>query len=126
MKPLASDRPFQILFAVVLAVAALLAGSMVTPLGISAYLANAIGQLAAFAVLALALDLIWGYLGILSLGHGLFFGIGGYVVAMHLLKHSSEVTGRVPDFMQFMGWSSYPFYWAGLGFFRTPCWSQRW
>jgi urea transport system permease protein len=117
MKPLASDRPFQILLAVVLAVAALLAISMVTPLGISAYLANAIGQLAAFAVLALALDLIWGYLGILSLGHGLFFGIGGYVVAMHLLKHSSEVTGRVPDFMQFMGWSSYPFYWAGLGFF---------
>ncbi|MCA1452713.1 urea ABC transporter permease subunit UrtC [Bradyrhizobium sp. BRP22] len=117
MKPLASDHPFQILLAVVLAVAALLAVSMVTPLGISAYLANAIGQLAAFAVLALALDLIWGYLGILSLGHGLFFGIGGYVVAMHLLRHSSEVTGRVPDFMQFMGWSSYPFYWAGLDFF---------
>ncbi|WP_420131230.1 ABC transporter permease subunit, partial [Rhodopseudomonas sp.] len=115
MKPLAADRPFQILLAIVLAVAVLLA--VATPLGISTYLANAVGQLAAFAVLALALDLIWGYLGILSLGHGLFFGIGGYVVAMHLLKHSSEVTGRVPDFMQFMGWSSYPFYWAGLGFF---------
>ncbi|WP_022721956.1 urea ABC transporter permease subunit UrtC [Rhodopseudomonas sp. B29] len=114
MKPLASDRPFQILLGVVLAVAVLLAVSV--PLGISAYLANAVGQLAAFAVLALALDLIWGYLGILSLGHGLFFAIGGYVVAMHLLKHSSEVTGRVPDFMQFMGWSNYPFYWAGARF----------
>jgi urea transport system permease protein len=102
---------------VVLGVALLLLISILSPFGISAYLANAIGQLAAFAVLALALDLIWGYLGILSLGHGLFFGIGGYVVAMHLLKHSFEVTGKVPDFMQFMGWSTFPFYWAGFGLF---------
>ena len=117
MKPLASDRPFLLLLAVVLGVALLLLISILSPFGISAYLANAIGQLAAFAVLALALDLIWGYLGILSLGHGLFFGIGGYVVAMHLLKHSFEVTGKVPDFMQFMGWSTFPFYWAGFGLF---------
>jgi urea transport system permease protein len=117
MKPLASDRAFLLLLATVLAVALLLIISIATPFGLSAYLSNAIGQLAAFAVLALSLDLIWGYLGILSLGHGLFFGIGGYVVAMHLLKHSYEVTGRVPDFMQFMGWSEFPFYWAGFGFF---------
>ena len=117
MKPLASDRAFLLLLAAVLSVALLLIISIATPFGLSAYLSNAIGQLAAFAVLALSLDLIWGYLGILSLGHGLFFGIGGYVVAMHLLKHSYEVTGRVPDFMQFMGWSEFPFYWAGFGFF---------
>jgi urea transport system permease protein len=117
MKSLASDRPFLILLAVLLAVAVLLAISTATRFGVSAYLANAIGQLAAFAVLALSLDLIWGYLGILSLGHGLFFGIGGYVVAMHLLKHSHEVTGKVPDFMQFMGWTEFPFYWAGFGYF---------
>ena len=117
MKPLASDRAFLLLLAAVLAVALLLIISIATPFGLSAYLSNAIGQLAAFAVLALSLDLIWGYLGILSLGHGLFFGIGGYVVAMHLLKHSYEVTGRVPDFMHFMGWSEFPFYWAGFGFF---------
>src|SRR3982074_1600869 len=117
MKPLASDRAFLLLLAAVFAVALLLIISIATPFGLSAYLSNAIGQLAAFAVLALSLDLIWGYLGILSLGHGLFFGIGGYVVAMHLLKHSHEVTGKVPDFMQFMGWSEFPFYWAGLGFF---------
>ena len=92
-----SDRPFLIVLAVVLAAALLLAISIAVPFGLSAYLANAIGQLAAFAVLALSLDLIWGYLGILSLGHGLFFGIGGYVVAMYLLKHSFEVTGKVPD-----------------------------
>jgi len=77
MKPLASDRAFLILLAAVLAVALLLVISIATPFGLSAYLANVIGQLAAFVVLALSLDLIWGYLGILSLGHGLFFGIGG-------------------------------------------------
>jgi urea transport system permease protein len=117
VNPLASDRAFLIALVAVLAVALLLVVSFVTPFGLSAYLANAIGQLAAFAVLALSLDLIWGYLGILSLGHGLFFAIGGYVVAMHLLKHSYELTGRVPDFMQFMGWSEFPFYWTGFGFF---------
>jgi urea transport system permease protein len=104
-----------LLLAAVLAVALLLSISIVVPFGLSAYWANAIGQLATFAMLALSLDLIWGYLGILSLGHGLFFSIGGYVVAMHLLKHSYEVTGKVPDFMQFMGWTEFPFYWAGLG-----------
>jgi urea transport system permease protein len=112
-----SDRPFLIVLAAVLAVALLLVVSIAVPFGLSAYLANAIGQLATFAVLALSLDLIWGYLGILSLGHGLFFGIGGYVAAMYLLKHSYEVTGKVPDFTQFMGWTSLPFYWAGFGFF---------
>ena len=117
MKPLGSDKPFLCLLLIVLAVAMLLAGSAFTSAGLSPYLANAIGQLAAFAVLAISLDLIWGYLGILSLGHGLFFGIGGYVVAMYLLKHSYEATGRVPDFMQFMGWTELPFYWAGFGCF---------
>ena len=53
------------------------------------YLVNALGQLAAFAILAVSLDLVWGYLGILSLGHGLFFAIGGYVCAMHLLAHGA-------------------------------------
>ena len=117
MKPLGSDKPFLCLLLIVLAVAVLLAGSSFSCAGLSPYLANAIGQLAAFAVLAISLDLIWGYLGILSLGHGLFFGIGGYVMAMYLLKHSYEATGRAPDFMQFMGWTELPFYWAGFGFF---------
>lgn len=116
MMSLRSDQPFLIVLAVVLAVALLLLVSIATSSGLSPYLANAIGQLAAFAILALALDLIWGYLGILSLGHGLFFSIGGYAVAMYLLKHSYEVTGKVPDFMQFMGWKEFPFYWTGFGF----------
>lgn len=78
------------------------------------YLVNMVGQLAAFAILAVSLDLVWGYLGILSLGHGLFFAIGGYVCAMHLLAHAYAVTGVAPDLMQFMGWKSLPLYWAGL------------
>lgn len=111
------DRPFASLVMALVAVAAampLLAG---TPLEPSRYLTNAIGQLAAFALLAISMDLIWGYLGILSLGHGLFFAIGGYVAAMHLLKHSFVETGRVPDFLQFMGWTDFPFYWAGFDVF---------
>ncbi|MDF2997294.1 MAG: urea transporter, permease protein UrtC [Xanthobacteraceae bacterium] len=104
------DRPFLALIAALVITA--VAMPVFEP---SRYLTNALGQLAAFAVLALSLDLIWGYLGILSLGHGLFFAIGGYVIAMHLLKHSFEVTGTVPDFLQFMGWKDFPFYWAGFG-----------
>jgi len=117
MTPVSRDRPFLALVAILVIVAVampLLAG---TPFALSRYLANAIGQLASFAVLALALDLIWGYLGILSLGHGLFFAMGGYVMAMYLLKHSFVVTGTVPDFLQFMGWKDFPFYWAGFDFF---------
>jgi len=103
------------------AVLALLVGALLllaaAPLAVSPYLVNSMGQLAAFAILAVSLDLVWGYAGALSLGHGLYFAIGGYVVAMHLLKHAMAVTGTVPDFMQFMGWTEFPFYWAGLGSF---------
>ncbi|MDR6953250.1 urea transport system permease protein [Ancylobacter sp. 3268] len=109
--------PIVHLTALILMVALALPALSGTPLEISRYLANAIGQLAAFAVLAISLDLIWGYLGILSLGHGLFFALGGYVMAMYLLKHSFVVTGTVPDFLQFMGWKDFPFYWAGFDFF---------
>ena len=110
-----SDPWFIALLTALVGLAVVLALS--ASLGISTYTANLIGQLASFAVLALSLDLIWGYLGILSLGQGLFFGIGGYAIAMHLLKHGYDVSGRVPDFMQFMGWSSLPFYWTGFGSF---------
>jgi urea transport system permease protein len=107
-----------VIMACVAAALALLGGPLAgSAFGLSPYLVNTIGQFATFAILALSLDLIWGYLGILSLGQGLFFSIGGYVVAMHLLKHSFEVTGKVPDFMQFMGWSQFPAYWAGFGLF---------
>ena len=75
---------------------------------------NLIGQIAAFSLLALSLDLIWGFCGILSLGHGLYFAIGGYLVAMHLVKVAFEKTGTPPDFMLFMGWEDLPAYYFGI------------
>lgn len=81
-------------------------------LGISPYVANIVGQIATFALLALALDLIWGYGGILSLGHGLFFALGGYLMAMHLLKAGYVYGGVTPDIMTFMGWSELPAHWS--------------
>ena len=80
----------------------------------STYLMNLIGQIAAFSLLALSLDLIWGFCGILSLGHGLYFAIGGYLVAMHLVKVAFEKTGTPPDFMLFMGWEELPTYYFGI------------
>ena len=83
-------------------------------LSTSQYVMNLIGQIASFALLALSLDLIWGFCGILSLGHGLFFAVGGYLVAMHLVKVTFEATGTPPDFMLFMGWDSLPLYYYQL------------
>jgi urea transport system permease protein len=83
-----------------------------TGLGISPYVANIIGQIATFALLAIALDLIWGFAGVLSLGHGLFFALGGYLIAMHMLKAGYVYQGVVPDLMTFMGWSQLPPHWA--------------
>lgn len=111
MRRLFNDRLFSLVLVLLMAGFAVMAAM---PGAVSPYLANAAGQLAAFALLAVSLDLIWGYAGVLSLGHGLYFALGGYLVAMHLLKHAMAVTGKVPDFIQFMGWSDVPFYWAGF------------
>lgn len=83
-----------------------------TGAGVSPYLANIIGQIATFALLAIALDLIWGFAGVLSLGHGLFFALGGYLIAMHMLKSGYVHQGVVPDLMTFMGWTELPPHWA--------------
>ncbi|PLZ03045.1 urea ABC transporter permease subunit UrtC [Burkholderia sp. WAC0059] len=79
---------------------------------------NLIGQIMCFALLALALDLVWGYAGILSLGHGIFFGIGAYLMGIYLLDAAWRDTHVLPDFMQYMGWSAFPTVWglfSGLG-----------
>jgi urea transport system permease protein len=75
---------------------------------------NLIGQIMCFALLALALDLVWGYAGILSLGHGIFFGIGGYLMAIYLLNGAYEQTHVLPDFMQYMGAHNFPKLWTVL------------
>ncbi len=78
---------------------------------------NEVGQIMSFALLALALDLVWGYAGMLSLGHGIFFGIGGYMMGMYLLNASYAKTHVLPDFMQYMGWSAFPRWWHVLSSF---------
>ena len=75
----------------VLGVSVLVSG--LTGTGPSSYFLNLIGQIATFGMLAIALDLIWGYAGILSLGHGLFFAVGGYVIAMHMVAARPDDTG---------------------------------
>ena len=77
-----------------------------------------LGKFLCFAMLALALDLIWGYAGILSLGHGAFFGLGGYAMGMYLMRQIGErsVYGHpeLPDFMVFLNWGELPWYWYGF------------
>ncbi|MDR7035933.1 urea transport system permease protein [Methylobacterium sp. BE186] len=86
------------------------------------YLVSLFGKYLAFALLALSLDLVWGYCGILSLGHGAFFGLGGYAMGMYLMRQIGPrgVYGNpvLPDFMVFLNYTELPWYW--LGFDRFP------
>ena len=82
------------------------------------WVVSLLGKYLAFALLALSVDLIWGYCGILSLGHGAFFALGGYAMGMHLMR---EIGGRgvygnaeLPDFMVFLNWQELPWYWHGF------------
>ncbi len=74
------------------------------------------GRFLCLALVALALDLIWGYTGILSLGHGAFFALGGYVMGMHLTRNS-YADGGVPNFIQFLGVSEWPWFWVPFQWF---------
>ena len=68
-----------------------------------------------YAIVALAMDLIWGYAGILSLGHGLFFALGGYAMGMYLMRsigRDGVYQSDLPDFMVFLDWKAYPWYWS--------------
>ena len=82
------------------------------------YMVSLLGKYLTFALLALSVDLIWGYCGILSLGHGAFFAIGGYAMGMHLMRQIGErgVYGNplLPDFMVFLNWKELPWYWYGF------------
>ena len=76
------------------------------------------GKYLCYALLALSIDLVWGYCGILSLGHGAFFALGGYAIGMHLMREigSRGVYGNpvLPDFMVFLNWKELPWYWTGF------------
>ena len=85
------------------------------------YLIPLLGKYACYAILALSLDLVWGYAGILSLGHGAFFALGGYCVGMYLMRQigTRGVYGNavLPDFMVFLNWKELPWYWMGFDMF---------
>ncbi len=79
------------------------------------------GKYLCFAILALSLDLIWGYAGILSLGHGAFFALGGYAMGMYLMRQIGSrgvyANPLLPDFMVFLNWKELPWYWWGFDMF---------
>jgi urea transport system permease protein len=84
-----------------------------------------LGKYVCFAILALSIDLVWGYLGILSLGHGAFFALGGYAFAMYLMRQIGSqgvyATAELPDFMVFLNWNELPWYWLGSDSFPFAC-----
>jgi urea transport system permease protein len=88
------------------------------PLHASDFLVGVVGKWLCYAILALALDLAWGYAGILSLGHGAFFALGGYAMGMHLMRLIGPrgVYGHpiLPDFMVFLGYPELPWFWLGF------------
>ncbi|MCA6216889.1 urea ABC transporter permease subunit UrtC [Ideonella sp. B7] len=86
-----------------------------SPLHLSDYAVALIGKIMCYAICALAMDLIWGYTGILSLGHGVFFALGGYAMGMYLMRQigrDGNYQSDLPDFMVFLDWKTLPWHWA--------------
>ncbi|MEA2117872.1 urea ABC transporter permease subunit UrtC [Halovibrio sp. HP20-50] len=118
-----SERSTQIFLGVLVAALALVTILHVAvpadnPLHVGAYTVNLFGKYLSYALLAVAVDLVWGYLGILSLGHGAFFAIGGYAMGMYLMRQIGDrgTYGDpvLPDFMVFLNWDSLPWFWHGF------------
>jgi urea transport system permease protein len=82
---------------------------------LSTYWISLAGKIMCYAIVALALDLVWGYTGILSLGHGVFFALGGYAIGMYLMR-AIDPAG-LPPFMVFLDWQELPWFWQGTGHF---------
>ena len=86
-----------------------------SPFHLSGYMVTLLGKIMCYAICALAIDLIWGYTGILSLGHGLFFALGGYMMGMYLMRQigrEGSYQSDLPDFMVFLDWKQLPWHWA--------------
>ena len=89
-----------------------------SPLHVSTYVLTLVGKYLCYAMLALAVDLVWGFCGILSLGHAAFFALGGYAMGMYLMRQigTRGVYGHpvLPDFMVFLNWDALPWFWLGF------------
>jgi urea transport system permease protein len=92
-----------------------------SPFAVPDYLMPLLGKYLCYAMLALSLDLIWGYAGILSLGHGAFFALGGYAMGMYLMRQIGTrgvyANSALPDFMVFLNWQELPWFWWGFDHF---------
>ena len=93
--------------------------NLIVPAGsvfhVSDYMVALVGKIMCYAICALAMDLIWGYTGILSLGHGVFFALGGYAMGMYLMRQigrDGNYKSDLPDFMVFLDWKTLPWHWA--------------
>src|SRR6266436_4023057 len=98
-----------------------LATPVSSPLHIPSHWVPLFGKYLCYALLAVAVDFIWGYVGILSLGHGAFFALGGYAMGMYLMRQIGTrgvyANPILPDFMVFLNWPELPVYWYGFNWF---------
>jgi urea transport system permease protein len=117
------DRRLAILIALLIAAAVLvpvlhLAVPATSMFHVPAHIVALFGKYLCYALLALALDLVWGYCGILSLGHGAFFALGGYAMGMYLMRQIGDrgvyANPELPDFMVFLNWEQLPWFWYGF------------
>lgn len=92
---------------------------------VPSYVVSLLGKYLCYALLAVALDLVWGFCGILSLGHGAFFALGGYAMGMHLMREIGDrgvyANPELPDFMVFLNYDALPWYWHGFDMFWFAC-----
>lgn len=112
---------------------ALFLATVIIPLGnlviegqpVPSYVVALLAKYLCYALLAVALDLVWGYCGILSLGHGAFFALGGYAMGMHLMREIGDrgvyANPDLPDFMVFLNWQELPWFWLGFDNFFFAC-----
>lgn len=118
--PLLSGKGWTVFFVALIVVCALAPVlNIVVPAGsalhLSDYAVALVGKIMCYAICALAMDLIWGYTGILSLGHGLFFALGGYMMGMYLMRQigrDGNYKSDLPDFMVFLDWKTLPWHWT--------------
>jgi urea transport system permease protein len=119
-RPLLGPRSWAALLAAFITVTVLVPMlNLVVPEGsvfhLSDFAVTLLGKILCYAICALAMDLIWGYTGILSLGHGLFFALGGYAMGMYLMRQigaDGQYRLPMPDFMVFLNWKEFPWHWA--------------
>jgi len=120
---LLSDTGSKVFFSLLGVVALIVVvGNMIIPEGspfhVTTFTVTLLGKYLSYALLAMAVDVIWGYCGILSLGHGAFFALGGYGMGMYLMRQIGDrgVYGDpiLPDFMVFLNWTELPWFWQGF------------